>query len=644
MLLEPACRPSGPRESASRIRVAGHHLFDPGELLQLVFNLAAGALRIQPRILSRYQLASGPHAAAAESNCRQIDFFFVSNRRTLPPDRAYRGRTDGRRSPCEPQPSANPLSRRPEIAFAQAPYNLPVRSLLFIRQLTVLATLLMAAWAYGQAPLGMVPRPAIPNVKPVRSCQSLTTAALPNTTIASAALDPADPAVCRVTAIATHPPTGDKVTIWIAIPMAHWNGRFLGTGGGGFLGGYPAAMNQPVILGYAAGATDTGHAGGSGSFALDPNGRLNWQAIRDNAHVGIHDMTVTGKALVEAIYGVAPRYSYFDGCSTGGRQGLMEAQRYPQDYDGIVSGAPAINWPKLMMQSMWGTLQEEVAQDPLSACKLAAATAAAVQSCDALDGVKDGVIEDPARCHYDPKALIGTPAGACGVFTQADAEVIHKIWQGPRREDGSFLWYGQARGADLRPLAAAQGSPLKPRVFPFTVEWLRYFITENPQFDWTTVTPAAYQRFWDQSVEEYGTVIGTDNPDLTAFRDRGGKAIVWHGWADQLIATEGTIDYYRRVEQRMGGAERTSAFMRLFLAPGVGHCGGGAGPSPHGELDALRSWVEDGRAPAILSAARRNPAGAVTRSRPLCPYPLVAKYKGVGSTDDAANFVCSAGF
>lgn len=502
----------------------------------------------------------------------------------------------------------------------------------------------VAAGRGAQPPLGATPKPAIPSVKPVRSCESLAMVALPNTTIESAAVDPNNSGICRVTAITTHPPAGDKVKIWLAIPTANWNGRFLGNGGGGFTGGSQQATSAGAALGYAAGSTDTGHEGGSGSFALDANGRLNWQAIRDNAHVGVHDMTVTGKAVTQAMYGVAPKYSYWNGCSTGGRQGLMEAQRYPQDYNGIVSGAPAINWPKLMMESMWGTLQMNLAGNPIPACKLASATAAAVAACDAIDGVKDGVIEDPGRCKYDPKALIGTSAGECGSFTQADADIIRKLWEGPRRQDGSFLWYGQSRGADLNALAASRGTPLKPQGFAFTVDWLKYWITENPQFDWSTMTQAAYERYWDQSVEEYGIVIGTDNPDLTAFRDRGGKAIVWHGWADQLISAEATIDYYKRVLQQMGGAEKAAPFLRFFLAPGVGHCGGGAGPAPYGQLDALLSWVEDGKAPATLTAARRDQAGTITRSRPLCQYPQVAKYKGSGSTDDAANFVCSTGF
>jgi hypothetical protein len=506
--------------------------------------------------------------------------------------------------------------------------------------------ILLSAAGHAQAPTLMPkpPKPLIAGAKPVRSCESLATVTLPNTTIESAAVDANNPASCRVVAITTHPPAGDKLRIWVAIPTSNWNGRFLGTGGGGFAGGNPNGVNQPVALGFAAGATDTGHDGGNASFALDANGRLNWQAIRNFAHVGIHEMTVTGKALTQAMYGVAPRYSYFNGCSTGGRQGLMEAQRYPQDYDGIASAAPAVNWTNLLMQSLWGSMLMNAASNPIASCKFAAATTAAVTACDGIDGVKDGVIEDPNRCTYDPKALVGMSAGDCGAITETDADIIRKVWKGPTREDGSWLWYGLSRGADLNATAPSRGTPLKPQAFPFSSDWVRYYLTQNPQFDWTTITPAAYQLLWDQSVEQYRIVIGTDNPDLTAFRDRGGKTIIWHGWSDQLIPADGTIDYYKRVQRQMGGAKKTSEFARFFLAPGVAHCAGGPGPQPTGVLDALLTWVEDGKAPETLTATRRDQTGAVTRSRPLCQYPLVAKYKGSGSTDDAANFVCSAGF
>jgi hypothetical protein len=483
------------------------------------------------------------------------------------------------------------------------------------------------------------PKPLIPNAKPVRSCESLATVSLPATIIESAAVDPNNPGICRVTAYTTHPPMGDKVKIWIAIPTSNWNGRFMGTGGGGFSGGNAMGVNQPVAQGYAAGATDTGHESISGSFALNADGKLNWQLIRDNGHVGIHEMTVIGKALTERLYGVAPKYSYFNGCSTGGRQGLMEAQRYPQDYDGIVSGAPAINWQKLHPQQLWGPVLMNAMANPVPACKLNAATAAAVAACDSSDGVKDGVIGDPKRCSFDSKQLVGTSAGeSCGSFTEADATVIQKLWEGPRRQDGSFLWYGLPKGADLNALWTSRGTPLKPQAMGITLEWFRYFLAEDPKLDADSITRDRYERFWDQSVEQYGAVIGTDNPDLTEFRNRGGKAIVWHGWADQLISAEGTVDYYNRVQKQMGGPEKTSPFMRLFMAPGVGHCGGGMGTAPSGQQEALLSWVEDGKAPETLTATGRS------QSRPLCQYPLVAKYKSTGSTDDAANFVCSSGF
>lgn len=490
----------------------------------------------------------------------------------------------------------------------------------------------------GPAPPG--PSPLIPDAKPVRSCASLTDVSLPNTAIESATVDGN---VCRVTAVTTHPPAGDAVTIWVAIPMTGWNGRFLGTGGGGFLGGSPQGVEQPIAQGYAAGATDTGHEGGSGSFALAADGRLDWQLIRDNAHVGIHEMSVTGKALTKALYGEAPRYSYFNGCSTGGRQGLMEAQRYPQDYDGIVAGAPAINWPKLHVQQLWGPMLMSNEGNPVAPCKLAAATSAAVAACDTIDGVEDGVIEDPARCDYDPEDLVGAST-QCGTFTAADASILRRIWDGPRREDGSFLWYGAAKGADLSALSGSRGTPPQPQAMFITLDWFRYFLAQDAQFDWTKVTHAGYERLWDQSVEQFGIVIGTDNPDLTEFRDRGGKAIVWHGLADQLITPSGTVDYYERVTAEMGGARATSRFLRLFFAPGVAHCAGGNGPNPSGQLEALLAWVEEGEAPTTLPAVLRNQSGEVVRTRPLCQYSLVARYRGRGSTDEAESFVCSDDF
>jgi len=469
-----------------------------------------------------------------------------------------------------------------------------------------------------------------------RSCESLASFVLPNTTIEAAAVQPATNGraeFCRVTAVVTHPPANDRIHVWIGLPLSGWNGRFQGVGGGGFSGGNANGIAAAVGQGYAAGSTDTGHEGASGSFALDANGRLNWLLIRDNAYLGIHEMTVTGKALVQAFYGQPAHHAYFNGCSTGGRQGLSEAQRYPADYNGILSGAPAINWTRLHVEQMWGNVVMQQLKNPVPQCKFAAAQTAAVAACDAADGVKDGVIENPRACGYDPKSLIGTSAPNCGDFTAADAEVIRSIWQGPRRQDGSFLWYGLQRGGDFAGLSTA-GRPNS-----ITLDWWRYFLTQNAQWDWTVLTPALYEQYWDQSVEEFSAVLATDNPDLAAFRDRGGKLVLWHGWSDQLIYPEGTIDYYQKVQKQMGDPA-TSKFARLFLAPGVGHCSGGPGPAPAGALDAVVQWVEQSQAPDTLKAERRDPAGNIVRSRPLCQFPMVAKYKGSGSTDDASNFEC----
>ena len=331
---------------------------------------------------------------------------------------------------------------------------------------------------------------------------------------------------------------------------------------------------------------------------MDETGRLNWHTIQDNAYLGIHEMTVIGKALTEAFYGKAPRYSYFIGGSTGGRQGLMEAQRFPEDYDGIISGCPAINWQRFIPAILWPQVVMANAKNYISKAKLDAATAAAIAACDEADGVIDGVIDDPLRCGYDPKALVGTKAGD-EVFTEADADVVRKIWEGPRAPDGSFLWYGLERGADLSALAGTSvpnGSALKGRPFSIPLESFQIFLLQDPQWDWTTLTPAGFELRFKQSVEQYGAVIGTDDPNLRSFRDRGGKLIIYHGLADQLIPAAGSIHYFKRLEKEMSGSDETAKFARLFLAPGVDHGFRGAGPTPVGLQEAIMQWVEEGSA------------------------------------------------
>ena len=501
-----------------------------------------------------------------------------------------------------------------------------------IRLATLVVMALMGARAAESGP-----KQIFPGITPVCSCESLTNLSLPNTTIESAVLDTAK-RMCLVTAIVTHPPAGDRVKVWIGLPLTNWNGRFLGTGGGGFLGGSQGGLPEPAARGFAVGATDTGHDGGSGSFALDAKGRQNWQGIIDNAYLGIHEMTVVGKALTKAYYGKGPRYAYFVGGSTGGRQGLMEAQRFPDDYDGIISACPAINWHRFVAASLWPEVVMHSRSNFVSKAKLAAATAAAVAACDNDDGVKDGVIDDPFHCTYDSKALVGTKAGN-ETFTEADAEVIDKIWEGPRAQDGSFMWHGLNRGADLFAYASTGGSPLQGKPFSIALEYWVYFLAQDPKWDWTTLTYAGFEQLWTKSVEQYGAVLGTDDPDLTRFRDHGGKLIITHGLADQLIPAAGTVDYFERVQQRMGGEKKTAKFARLFLVPGVDHGFHGAGATPTGLNEAILRWVEEAQAPDKLIADKRDGSGKVIRTRPLFPYPQVAKYKGSGSPDEAVNFV-----
>lgn len=471
------------------------------------------------------------------------------------------------------------------------------------------------------------PKPLFPGIKPACSCEELAKVSLPDTTIDSAKLDPSN-GWCRVTATVTHPPAGDRVKVFIALPVTNWNGRFQGTGGGGFLGGSPAALRGPVSQGFAAGATDTGHEGGSGKFALDANGRLNWQLIVDNAYLGIHDMTVVGKALTQAFYGKAARYSYFVGGSMGGRQGMMEAQRFPNDYDGIVSLCPAVHLHRFAPALLWPQVVMLATSNFVSKAKLDAATAAAVAACDASDGLIDGVIADPWQCGYDPKSMVGSKFGD-ETFTEADANVIRKIWEGPRGRDGMFIWYGMERGADLFAIAGTTNSPsLTGKPFSISLEWFQYFLAQDPKWDWTTLTPGRFELLWKQSVEQYGAIYGTDDPDLTRFRDRGGKVIIIHGLTDQLIPAAGSIEYYKQIQQRMGGPKQAAKFARLFLAPGVDHGFRGAGPTPIGHMEAIIRWVEQGQAPDKLMAERRDANKKLISTRPLFPYPQVAKYRG----------------
>ena len=455
-------------------------------------------------------------------------------------------------------------------------------------------------------------KPIYPNAQPVCDCAALMKATIQNTTIVSASVNTKDSS-CLVTAIVNHPPANDSVKVWIALPIFNWNGRFEGTGGGGFVGGHMEALALPLSQGFAVGATNTGHDGGSGSFALNSKGQLDWQLIRDNTYLGIHDMTVVGKELVKIFYGKAAKYSYFVGGSTGGRQGLSEAQRFPKDYDGILSFYPAINWHKFVFAELWAQVVMRERNNYISAQKFEAVNKAVIADVDSKDGFTDGVIENALTLKYDPSLFIGKTMGD-SEFTAKDAEVIQKIWEGPRTKDGQFMWYGILPGTDFTALAGTQGTPLTGRPFPVSVGWTKYFLNSNPQWDGTNLSQAEFELLFNQSAEQYGSVFGTDNPDLTAFKNNGGKLVIIHGLTDRLICAQGTIQYYQRVQEKMGGAAKTLDFAHLYLIPGLDHSYNNPPLKPINHLDALMEWVEKKKAPKKILVEHKDKTGKVTRS------------------------------
>jgi hypothetical protein len=471
------------------------------------------------------------------------------------------------------------------------------------------------------------------------------------------------------------------IHIWVGLPMGgKWNGRWQSLGGGVYAGTASLAVPTSALLdGYAGATTDTGHAGGpprfppflsflDGSFGMLSPGLPNIPLQIDFAYRSEHMMAVIGKQLVQAFYGEQPVYSYWNGCSTGGRQGLRMAQDYPGDYDGLLTGAPAIHWDRFQAGQAWyWMVQLRDNGGPIGdggatlATKENLATSKAVAACDALDGVVDGVLTDPRACAYSARAdssitkATCTPSdGTC--LTPTEALAIDNMWKGPvscsNGHDGAScpvrddatrvlsgkgnkrLWYPNTRGTDLSALGGA--TP-----FIAATEQAKYWVYFDPAWDPTVLDYDDYLQFFKDNVANVGPIMASDNPNLAPFRDRGGKIVMWHGFADQLIVPEGSIDYYDAVTQALGGGyKRTEQFARLFMAPGVGHCGGGTGPQPQGLFDTVVNWVEHGEAPDTILASK-SLGGGLTQTRPLCPYPTFAHYTGGGSTDDAANFVCA---
>jgi len=468
--------------------------------------------------------------------------------------------------------------------------------------------------------------------KPVMNCSDLR--ALTNHDLSIAIATAVDANDCRV-AGQILPQVGFEVHL-----PTQWNGRFVMYGNGGYAGESldspqrNATYRRALGRGFAVAATDTGHSGitePGGTFAADR------QKLLDYAFRSLHVTAEAAKTVMRAYYGVAPTKSYFEGCSTGGRQALILAQRFPTDFDGITVGAPVLNFTGTMLHYV--QIEQAAKNGSITPAKLPALSAKIIEACDAKDGLKDGLISDPRRCDFQPaRDLPHCDAGADGpdCFTSAQIAWLEAQY-GDTRSNGKRIFPGWPVGSEggWQPWSVdANGRTLSRS---FSEGFFRYLVPTkpDPQYDILTFN---FDRDLPK-LDNIHLILDATDPDLTRFRDRGGKLLMYYGWADPALNPLMGVEYYESVTERMGTG--TTNFFRMFMAPGMYHCGGGPGPNAFDTLSPLSQWVEQGKAPDSLLATKTD-AGKAVRTRPLCPYPQVAKYKGSGSIDDAANFTCAA--
>ena len=454
------------------------------------------------------------------------------------------------------------------------------------------------------------------------------------------------PSFCQVDGHVAVP--GNEVNIRVGLPH-RWNGKFYFSGVGG-LGGQMGVLTAGLARGYASASTDTGH------LASDPTWGSNRAKELDYGHRGTHVTAVAGKELTAAFYGRPAQHAYFNGCSNGGRQALMEVQRYPSDFDGIIAGDPATGTPMQAGRAL--VFQKLLASNEsyLPIEKIEMLSKATLAACDATDGLKDGLITDPQKCAFKPDSLKCTGADGPSCLTAPQLDVVKQIYGGARLADGTVYAYGFPFGHEggasgwrawttgtVPPTRQADGTlnfaANPPSGFALSEQNFRFLMLDDddPAFNW---------RLFRLDRDLPRLKIMTDilsplDPDLRPFKARGGKLLMYHGWSDPAISAYGTVDYYEKVGRVVGGQKELESFARLYLVPGMHHCSGGPGPNEFDMLTVLENWVERNVAPAPVVATHKT-NGTVDRTRPLCPHPQVARYSGTGSVDDAAHFRCEA--